>query len=208
MEAIARKTACEFSEPTEEWCPPLAESLGNSKGEPRPGHFGTAERFNDWVTGIWEPRVHPRKSFSRNDFTRDCLMIDPFSRMCGAVRCSRYFQLLFLAFPDLSGKHYSWAENGNTIFVYWAFFMKTDAGERIVVPSIDIFGFKNGRVNYRLAEFDRLALVSALIRAYPKRFSGNAAATLETRLWLWHASDRFAIQDHAALVQHRKLQPL
>jgi len=208
MEAIARKPACEFSEPTEDCCPPLAENLGNDEGKPRPGHFGTAKRFNQWVTRIWEPPVHPLKSFSPNDFTPGCLMIDPFSRMCGAVRCSRYFQLLFLAFPELSGKHYSWAENRNTILVYWAFFMKTDANETIVVPSIDIFGFKDGRVNYRLAAFDRVALTTALIRAYPQRFIGNAAATLQTRLWLWQADDEFAIQDHAALVKHKKLQPL
>ena len=197
----------ESVEPPEKWCPPLAQNLGDQKGPPRPGHFGTPDRFNQWVTRIWEPRVHPRKSFSRNDFTRDCLMIDPFSTMRGARRCSRYFRLLFLAFPSLSGEHYGFAANENTIMVNWAFVMATEAGEKMIVPSLDIFGFRKGRVHYRRAAFDRIALTQALIHAYPHRFNANVEANLVARMWLWHVDDRFANAESAVLRRLGKLRP-
>jgi hypothetical protein len=184
-------------------CGPLSTSLGDEQGEPRPGHFGTPERFITWVTGIWQHKVR-RSNFRRADFTRNCVLIDPFATVHGARRCSRYFRTVFLAFPDLSGPHFTWAANHNTIVVNWGF-LTTRGREKILVPSIDIFGFKNGRVSYRVASFDRAALVDALVRAYPDRLKPSVAENLLARMWLWHVHDQFANAEIRMLRETGKL---
>lgn len=204
---IPTSGACQFSQPTPEWCPLLKENLGDTEGDPRPHHFGTAERFNEWVTSIWVWKVNPLKGFSPLVFSKGCLLIDPFGPLCGALKASAYFQKIFAVFPDLSGQHVSFAKNDNTIFINWGF-LTTKGDKEIFVPSIDIFGFKGGVVNYRLAEFDRAALVWALVTAYGSRYSQRFIATLQERIWRWHVDEEFALAEEASLTTTGQPLPL
>ena len=195
---IRSKPGCQFSEPTPEWCPPLKDNLGPADGEPRPGHFGTPERFFKWLQQIWKYKVDAAVSFAASDFTPDVLLTDSFATICGAEHGSIYFQLVFAFFPDLSGPHFSFAADDNTIFTNWGFFT-TKGKQEILVPAIDIFGFKNGLVNYRLSVFDVPTLIRSLLMAYTglndPLFEGN----IQERMWRWHVDPQFAKQELATM---------
>lgn len=205
-EYIRSRSGCAFSEPTDEWCPRLSDNLGSSDGNPRPGHFGTPARFFQWVTGIWEYKVDAAKSFPPTDFTPNCLLTDSFATICGAIQGSIYFQLIFGYFPELSGKHFTYAANDNTIFVNWGFFT-TNGKKEILVPSIDIFGFRKGFVNYRLSTFDVPTLIRALLIAYGGTNDLLLEGNLQERMWLWHVDPQFAQAEYAQLQAQRGLPP-
>lgn len=110
------------------------------------------------------------------------------------MRASGYFHLLFLTFPNLSGKHVSFAANESQIFINWGFL--TTGGPpntETFVPATDIFCLKDGLVNDRLATFDILTLVDALNGAY-----GHTTKLLET-IWLWHKDPNYAATELAKL---------
>jgi hypothetical protein len=182
-EYIRSKPGCKFSEPNEQWCPPLEDNLGNYK---------TPEGFYLWHKDIWLPKVRPLRGFGPQVFTQHCLMTDPFATQCGRFASSRYFQLLFHFFPDLSGQHFSYAANDNEIHILWGF-LTTGGRREILVPANDIFGLKKGLVNYRLSTFDVPTLIRALLIAYAGReldpfIEGN----LEEIMWRWHVDEGFA----------------
>jgi hypothetical protein len=198
MESIISLPGCTFSEPTPEWCPPLAQNLGPDDGDPRPGHFGTTDRLFQWLQEIWQYPVDGEKSFSPDDFTPNCLMMDSFASVCGAEHASLYFRLLFAFFPNLSGPHFDYAANDNIFITNWGF-LTTKGKKEIFVPAIDIFGFKDGLANYRLATFDVPALIRALLIAYGgtlhSRFEGN----LEERMRRWATDWEFAMEEYVAV---------
>lgn len=198
MESIISLPGCTFSEPTPEWCPPLAQNLGPDDGDPRPGHFGTTVRLFQWLQEIWEYPVDGENSFSPDDFTPNCLMMDSFASVCGAEHASLYFRLLFAFFPNLSGPHFDYAANDNIFITNWGF-LTTNGKKEILVPAIDIFGFKDGLANYRLATFDVPTLIRALLIAYGgtlhSRFEGN----LEERMRRWATDWEFAMVEYAAV---------
>jgi hypothetical protein len=198
MESIISLPGCTFSEPTPEWCPPFAQNLGPDDGEPRPGHFGTTERVFQWLQEIWEYQVDAEKSFSPDDFTPNCLLMDSFATVCGAEHGSLYFRLIFAFFPNLSGPHFDYAANDNIFITNWGF-LTTNGKQEILVPAIDIFAFKDGLVNYRLATFDVPTLIRALLIAYGgtlhPRFEGNLAE----RIRRWATDREFAREEYAAV---------
>lgn len=190
---VRSTSSCVFSEPTPEWCPPLRDNLGDSIGDPGPGHFGTPERFFQWLVEIWNYKVDP-KNFGRADFTPNALLTDSFATICGSAWGSLYFQTLFGFFPDLSGPHFTFAANDNTIIVNWGF-LTTKGKKELLVPSIDIFGFKKGLVNYRLSVFDVATLVRSLLIAYGGQNDSLLEGNLQERMWRWHVDEEFARQE-------------
>ena len=195
---VRSKSGCEFSEPNPDWCPPLADNLGPADGEPRPGHFGTPERYFQWLCSIWQYKVDAAASFPPDDFTPNCLLTDSFATICGAEHGSIYFRLIFAFFPDLSGPHFSYAANENTIITNWAFYT-TKGRQEILVPSIDIFGFKNGLVNYRLSVFDVPTLIRSLLIAYGGQHHPTFEGNLQERMWRWHVDEDFARAELASV---------
>jgi hypothetical protein len=198
MESIISVPGCTFSEPTPEWCPPLAQNMGPADGAPRPGHFGTPERFFQWLRDIWKYPVDAEESFPPGDFTPNCLLMDSFATVCTAEQGSLYFRLIFAFFPNLSGPHFDYAANDNIFITNWGF-LTTNGKQQILVPGIDIFGFKGGYVNYRLATFDVPTLIRALLIAYGgtlhPRFEGNLAE----RVRRWATDWEFAKEEYAAV---------
>jgi len=187
---IRSKPECKFSEPNSRWCPPLKDNIG---------HYGTPEGFYKWHASIWEYKVNP-SNFGPDIFHPGCLLTDPFATLCGPLHSSIYFQLLFGFFPDLSGKHIRLASTDNEIFILWGF-LTTKGRQEILVPASDVFGLKNGLINYRLATFDIATLVHALVIAYGGSdpiFEGNLAETI----WRWHVDEDFA-KSQLALLQAR-----
>lgn len=193
---VRSTSTCEFSEPTLAWCPPLKGNLGDTEGAPQPKHFGTPERFFQWLEEIWKYKVDAAKSFAATDFTRSVLLIDSFATICGSIWGSLYFQTLFSVFPDLSGPHFSFAANDNTIIVNWGF-LTTNGKKELLVPSIDIFGFSEGLVNYRLSVFDVATLVRSLLIAYGGQNDQILEGNLQERMWRWHVDEQFARQELA-----------
>ncbi|MBV8516192.1 MAG: hypothetical protein JO197_02205 [Acidobacteria bacterium] len=198
MESIFTLPGCTFSEPDDQWCPPLAENLGDSVGEPRPGHFGTPERFFQWLKTIWAFPVDADASFPPTDFTRNCLLMDSFATVCGALHGSLYFRLIFAFFPNLSGPHFDFAANERIFITNWAF-ETTNGKQDILVPAIDIFGFRKGYVNYRLATFDVPTLVRALLIAYGGTLHPNFEGNMEERIKRWATDFEFAEREYAAV---------
>lgn len=198
MESIFTLPGCTFSEPTPEWCPPLAQNLGDSEGEPRPGHFGTPDRFFQWLQTIWKFKVDAEANFPPGDFTPNCLLMDSFATVCGAEQGSLYFRLIFAFFPNLSGPHFDYAANDYIFITNWAF-RTTNGKQDILVPAIDIFGFKGGFVNYRLATFDVPTLLRALLMAYGGTLHPKFEGNLEERVKRWATDRAFAEQEYAAV---------
>jgi hypothetical protein len=126
-------------------------------------------------------------------------LTDPFATLQGPSHSSRYFQILFGVFPDLSGPHYTFAANKNEIYINWAF-RTTNGRADIQIPATDIFCMKDGLINYRLATFDIGTLVQALISAYGGRFP-DLELDLEENLWRWHVDQEFAAVTLARLNQ-------
>jgi hypothetical protein len=153
-----------------------------------------------WHTGIWEYKVDPA-NFGPDIFHPGCLLTDSFATMCGPRHSSLYFQLLFGFFPNLSGKHITYAANDNEIFITWGF-VTTKGRQEILVPANDVFGMKDGLINYRLATFDVPTIIGALIIAY-----GGTDPVLEGNLretmWRWHVDEDFA-ESQLAEVQRRR----
>lgn len=198
MESCFSLPGCTFSEPTPEWCPPLAQNLGDSNGEPRPGHFGTPDRFFQWLQTIWKFKVDAEASFPPGDFTPNCLLMDSFATVCGALQGSLYFRLIFAFFPNLSGPHFNYAANDNIFITNWGF-LTTNGAQEILVPAIDIFGFKGGFVNYRLATFDVATLIRALLIAYGGTLHPKFEGNLEERIKRWGTDLAFAEREYAAV---------
>jgi len=169
------------TEPSLALCPSLNQNYGKYK---------TAEGVFQWLQSIWQYKVNP-KSFGPEIFTPDCLLVDPFATVKGAIPGSIYFQLLFAIFPNLSGPHYSYAVNQNEFFVNWAF--ETTGGKADhTVAAVDIFCMKDGLVNYRLSTFDVPALIKALLSAYGETYP-NFESNLGENLWRAHVDQEFAI---------------
>jgi hypothetical protein len=190
-EFIRTKPKCQFSEPNPFWCPPLKDNLGK---------YETPAGFYEWHTGIWEYKVDPA-NFGPDIFHPGCLLTDSFATMCGPIHSSLYFQLLFGFFPHLSGKHITYAANDNEIHITWAF-VTTKGRKEILVPANDVFGMKDGLINYRLATFDVPTIISALLIAYggtDTLLEGNLAETM----WRWHVDEEFA-REQLAEVQVRR----
>jgi len=106
--------------------------------------------------------------------------------------------LIFAFFPNLSGPHFNYAANDNIFITNWGF-LTTKGKKEILVPGIDIFGFKDGVVNYRLATFDVPTLIRALLIAYGgtlhPRFEGNLAE----RIRRWATDWEFATEEYATV---------
>jgi hypothetical protein len=198
VQSIRSTAKCEFSEPTPEWCPPLAKNLGRYK---------TPKGFYDWHDSIWQYKVDAAKNFAPTIFHPGCLLTDSFATLCGPLHSSIYFQLLFGFFPDLSGKHFSFAANDNEIFINWGFFT-TKGRQEILVPSFDLFGMKNGLVNYRLATFDIPTLIRALIIAYGGRNDPIFEGNMEETIWRWHVDPDFAEAQYALLQASGRAEPI
>lgn len=193
VEVIRSQTKCEFSEPTPDWCPPLKDNLGPGDGKPRPGHFGTPAGFYTWHASLWDYKVDAQKNFAPSIFHEGCLLTDSFATMCGPDHSSLYFQLLFGFFPQLSGKHFSFAANDNEIVINWGFFT-TKGRKEILVPAFDLFGIKDGLVNYRLSTFDVPTIIGALIIAYGGTNETKLEGNLPETIWRWHVDEDFARQ--------------
>lgn len=189
VQSIRSSSKCEFSEPTPEWCPPLKDNLGRYK---------TPQGFYVWHDSIWQYKVDAPKNFGPDIFAPGCLLTDSFATLCGPLHSSLYFQLLFGFFPELSGKHFSFAANANEIFINWGFFT-TKGRQEILVPSFDLFGMKKGLVNYRLSTFDIPTLVRALIIAYGGTNDPRLEGNLEETLWRWHVDAEYAEAQYAQL---------
>jgi len=198
MESIFSLPGCKFSEPTPEWCPPLAENLGPGDGEPRPGHFGTTDRFFQWLQTIWTFKVDAEASFPPSDFTPNALLMDSFATVCTAEQGSLYFRLIFAFFPNLSGPHFDYAANDNIFITNWGF-LTTNGKQEILVPAIDIFGLKGGLVNYRLATFDVPTLIRALLIAYGGQLHSKFEGNIEERIKRWATDRAFALEEYAAV---------
>jgi hypothetical protein len=185
VESIFSLPGCKFSEPNPRWCHRSAE-LGPADGEP-PRDTSATEGFSVFTNDL-EIQGRRRSDFPPGDFTPNALLMDSFATVCGAEWGSLYFRLIFAFFPNLSGPHFDFAANDNIFITNWGF-LTTNGKQEIFVPAIDIFGFKGGLVNYRLATFDVLTLVRSLLIAYGgtlhPRFEGNLAERV--RRW---ATDR------------------
>lgn len=180
-----------ITEPDPYWCPLLQDNLGK---------YQTPRGYYDWHKSIWTYKVNP-ENFGPDVFQPNCLLIDPFATVRGALWGSLYFQLLFAAFPNLSGKHVSFAANESQIFINWGF-LTTAGRAEIFVPATDIFCLKGGLVNYRLSTFDVATLIHALISAY-----GGTDPVLEANLkeimWRWHVDRDYATAALPALKARR-----
>ena len=130
----------------------------------------TPKGFEEWHAGIWEFKVKPR-NFGPQVFTKDCVMEGPRTedRLVGNLRAGAFFQGIFTRYPNLSGKHISWAYSDNQIFFNWCFVTTgaKDPANVVQVPAMDVFCIDQGLVAYRLTEFDMDTLQAALNQAYP-----------------------------------------
>ncbi|HEV7768464.1 MAG TPA: nuclear transport factor 2 family protein [Thermoanaerobaculia bacterium] len=131
----------------------------------------TPEGFEAWHADIWKFKVKPR-NFGPQVFTKGCVMEGPrpHDRLVGNIGAGRFFQGLFLAYPNLSGEHVSWACNDNQVFFNWCFVTTgaKDPANVVKVAVMDVFCIDQGLVAYRLTEFDMNTLQSALDQAYPR----------------------------------------
>jgi hypothetical protein len=130
----------------------------------------TPEGFEEWHAGIWDFKVKP-KNFGPQVFTKNCVMQGPRpeDRLVGNLGASFFFRRVFLRYPNLSGEHISWAYNDNQVFLNWCFVTTgaKDPANVVKVAAMDVFCIDQGRIAYRLTEFDMSALEGALNQAYP-----------------------------------------
>lgn len=122
-------------------------------------------QFVEWFDDIWHT-CEP-SNFNEDIFTKQTVLIDPLMISKGAKQAADSFRLLFKCFPDLRGEVISWAANDREIFINWRFkIVQAGSGRVFLLPVVDKFGFKDGRVSWRLAYFDIIALLGYLSKVY------------------------------------------
>ena len=123
------------------------------------------EQYVEWFNGIWH--TGDPSLWNESVFTNTAVMIDPTGTWRGAEQSASTFQILFKYFPELRGEVVSWAANDREIIINWRFRIRQRGSETpLLVPVIDKFCFRDGRVSYRLAFFDILTFVGYMTNYY------------------------------------------
>lgn len=124
-----------------------------------------SQQYVEWFNGIWhtgDPHL-----WSEQVFTDRAVMIDPSGVSTGAKQAADSFLLLFKYFPGLRGLVVSWASNDREIIINWRFqIIRKGNNAPFLVPVIDKFCFKDGRVSFRLANYDIITLLGYLSQTY------------------------------------------
>lgn len=123
------------------------------------------EQFVQWFNSIWH--TSDPNNYDEDVFAKNTVLIEPMGISRGAEHASENFWLLFRHFPNLCGEVVSWAANERSIFINWRLMVpSTHRNQPSSVPVTDQFYFMKGRVSFRLATFDTLAMASCLSQSY------------------------------------------
>jgi hypothetical protein len=123
------------------------------------------EQYVEWFNGIWH--TGDPSTWNETVFTNLAVMIDPSGVSKGAKQAAAGFLLLFKYFPELRGEVVSWAANDREIFINWRFqIIRKKNKTPLLVPVVDKFCFKDGRVSFRLANFDIMTFIGYLSETY------------------------------------------
>jgi len=146
---------------------PLVDNVGRRKDGSYPiwinphSHKSPSEQYVEWFNGIWH--TGDPSSWNESVFTNLAVMIDPSGVSKGAKQAAANFILIFKYFPELRGEVVSWAANEREILINWRFrILRKGSKTPLLVPVVDKFCFVDGRVSFRLANFDILTFIGYL----------------------------------------------
>jgi hypothetical protein len=146
---------------------PLVDNVGRRRDGSYPvwikphSHKSPSEQYVEWFNGIWH--TGDPSSWNESVFTNLAVMIDPSGISKGAKQAAANFILIFKYFPELRGEVVSWAANEREILINWRFrIIRRGSKTPILVPVVDKFCFVDGRVSFRLANFDILTFIGYL----------------------------------------------
>jgi hypothetical protein len=123
------------------------------------------EQYVEWFNTIWH--TGDPSGWNSTIFTNQAVMIDPSGISKGAKQAAEQFLLLFRYFPELRGEVVSWAANEREIFINWRFrILPRGSKTPILVSVVDKFCFADGRVSFRLANFDIITLTGYLSKYF------------------------------------------
>jgi hypothetical protein len=119
------------------------------------------EQYVEWFNGIWHSG--DPSDWTSSIFTSGAVLIDPSGRSTGAEWAAATFIRLFRYFPDLRGEVVSWAANERELFINWRFKIQRRGNRTpLLVAVVDKFCFVDGRISFRLANFDIITLAGYL----------------------------------------------
>lgn len=137
------------------------------------------EQYVEWFNGIWH--TGDPSGWNATIFTNQAVMIDPSGISKGAAQAAAIFVLLFKYYPDLRGEVVSWAANEREIFINWRFRILPQGSKTpILVAVVDKFCFVDGRVSFRLANFDIITFTGYLSKYFGE---GQLSDYLQESMW-------------------------
>jgi hypothetical protein len=146
---------------------PLVENVGRRRDGTYPAWIDKTsmkspiEQYVEWFNGIWH--TGDPDEWNASVFTNQAVLIDPSGISKGAKQAAATLLRLFKYFPDLRGEVVSWAANERELFINWRLrIQRRGTKTPLLVAAVDKFCFVDGRVSFRLANFDIITLAGYL----------------------------------------------
>jgi len=137
------------------------------------------EQYVEWFNGIWH--TGDPSDWNSSIFTNQAVLIDPSGRSTGAKQAAATFIRLFKYFPDLRGEVVSWAANERELFINWRFKIQRRGNRApLLVAVVDKICFVDGRISFRLANFDIITLAGYLAENFG---AGEVYEFLAESIW-------------------------